>query len=515
MGGILLRKNMQYQILNTKHPSYDFQELRRLELLYRGGSDIIKAANEFIPQNISEHPLAYKQRLREASYDNHLAEIVDYYVAALFSKDLSVIPQEGQADPFYELFQHNADLAGSSFHAVLAKCLTDAMVYGISYVAVDFPKPALSPSNRKEEELLGADRAYVYHIPNATVIDWRKTEDGKFQFLVIRTERQERLSPKDPRTNKVISFKVWEKTPSGVTYEIYETTVKNDKEPKPSDMIPLVAQGTTSFQNIPVLELDISDSLWIGNKIGTLCADHFRQKSSLNYAESKSLHASPYIKLGSELDQLGSSVGEDPNRGSRAVNQFANRGFMILGSKDDIGYLEPSGTAYALTNQQLSELSDAIHRVVHRMANSQKAFSQALGRSGESKSQDNQGTAILLSAYAYHVKQFTLEVYNTISEARQDQITWQCVGLDQFETVDRDLLLKEALAVSSIPIPSPTFQKTYLFKLAKHLVDASPEIQLEIRKEIAEAIDSSHLEKPEQEPTAQEQEEPEEDLNAE
>jgi hypothetical protein len=63
-------------------------------------------------------------------------------------------------------------------------------------------------------------------------------------------------------------------------------------------------------------------------------------------------------------------------------------------------------------------------------------------------------------------------------------------GLDKFELEDRDSILKEALAIQAIAIPSHTFQKLYATKLAFALVGNIPnETQETIREEVDHAIE--------------------------
>jgi hypothetical protein len=74
--------------------------------------------------------------------------------------------------------------------------------------------------------------------------------------------------------------------------------------------------------------------------------------------------------------------------------------------------------------------------------------------------------------------------------ARGEDVVWTPHGLDKFELEDRDGILKEALAIDAISIPSPTFRKLYKTKLAYALVgNAPPETQDVIRSEIERGVD--------------------------
>jgi hypothetical protein len=164
---------------------------------------------------------------------------------------------------------------------------------------------------------------------------------------------------------------------------------------------------------------------------------------------------------------------------------------MALGKDDRLEFVEPSGASYEVVAKSLDSLVDELHRVSHRMAASVSSTANAVGRSGDSKALDRQATTIIVDALATLVKQTAKRLFDTISQARGEVVIWQAQGLDRVEFSDRSQLLQEALAVESIPIPSPTFIKEYKTKLALSLVPKiDPQTANVIRDEISEAVDS-------------------------
>lgn len=472
---------MQYKILKRTHESYDYDFLERMESLYEGGDTIINNASMFIPQKPMEAPIVYQSRLAHASYINYMAEIIDYFTASLFAKPFSVLSNDS-IDPFYKDFASDADLAGNSFATVMRRALTDTLTYGFTLIGVDFPRIEELPSTLAEEEELNAGRAYLYTIEPDHLINWKMDNFGKFKWAIIKNHHKVQEGPFDDNSLTSYCFTVWTMQNNVATWEMYE--IQSKKEPKDNDDIPLIAKGETSFHEIPIVKMTVETGLHIGNKIGSLCADHFRQRTSLLFSQDRSLYSTPIYKQGE--DTVMSAPSEDPNRGKRGSSDLVNKGFVVIGANDDMSFLEPSGSCYELVSKQLNELADEIHRVVHQMANASKSTSTALGRSGASKTEDRASTEIILQEYASAVKETAKQIYNIISEARQENILWTTAGLSNYETVDRDSFTKEALAVQgAMNLPSPTFHKKYGMRLVSQFLPAlDPETAIQIEKEL-------------------------------
>ncbi len=504
---------MKFKLLNQYHKDYDHDKMDKLEALYKGGDYIMSHLPLFIPMLPGEHPQAYQARLACASYINYMAEIIDYYTSSLFSKPLAVLPASDAGDPdtlgedieapeFYQQFGSDADLAGNSLSNVLQKVLTDALTYGCGYVGVDFPLIEQVPVNLAEEEMVGADRAYLYCVDPESLINYACDDFGSFKWCVLKKCIVPQDDPFSERDKKITQFKVWTLENGYAKWQLFEIETKINRDPKDNDEVPLVAEGITSFQQIPIICLEMEKGLWIGSKIGNLCADHFRMRTALIHSENRSLYAAPWYKQGEDSDSDG---GDDIFRGAKASKQFAQKGFMVLGANDAVGFMEPEGKAYQLIDKQLKELSDEIHRTVHQMANTIVASTESLSRSAASKMMDNKATEIILSEYGDLVKEFAKRVYVCISEARNESIVWNPIGLTNYQIIDKDLLSKEALIVNNqLNIPSNTFKKVYLSHLADSFAPTiSPETQLVIKKEIEDAVDSGQLEQPQVGPDGQ------------
>ncbi len=497
---------MKYYILNQKHPDYNPTDIERKRLLYAGGDDIIKEAAMFIPRNLGEHPDAYEARLSCSSYVNYMAAIIDDVAANLFSKELSVLPcvsdekevetEELPDEAFYKEFADDADLSGNSFDFVLKRTFRQGMNTGVGYVGLDFPKTEMVPTNLAEEEEMGAARAYTYEIDEMSVINWELDDLGNYNWLILRKEFPIQTSPFAEREFKKIQFKVWTRNENVIKWQLFEVVCKLNGQPADRSEVPLVDSGTTSFKKIPVLRFCVSRGLWIGNKIGTMVADHFRMRSSLFYGQNRSMYAMPFFKQGPEYDSGGdlSVIAEDSSRGNKIASKFASRGFAVIGPTDELGFAEPSGSCYELINTELKEHVDEIYRTVNQMAQSVTATSSGSARSGTSKMADNQSMERLLAEYGALLRKFATEIYDCIAEARNEDIDWQAHGLTNYELVDREQLLAEAMAFSEnmVNIHSMSFRKLHETKLAQaFLPSAEIKTQQLIEQEIGEWYDAN------------------------
>lgn len=498
--------SVKYSLLNTKHPEYCECKLLKNHCLYWAGEELRNNIRMFLPQQQFENALNYKNRLENASYKNFFASIINSYVSELFSKTISCIPAADADDPttpgenidneedFYYQFSKNADLKGNSFTTVLEEILTEALVHNKAYVFIDFPKPEIEPKNLLEEEKLGISRAYIYTLPTEVVIDWEKDDEGEFTFVVIKTEYCKRKSLLDQRKTKFIRFKVWTKTEDVVKWQIYEIEVKVDKEPKKDEEVPLIDEGIASFDDIPIIELEIDSKLAIGDLISDNCVEYFQRYSALVFAEARNLFSIPVYHQSAEYDGASiNSTTEDVNRGEKSARQMRSKGFAVVAEKDKIEFAEPEGKAYEIVDNQLKELKDEIYKITHIMANSLTGTTKASNQSGLSKLMDNRSKTIVLEAFGELMKDFSTKIYNMISEFRKEDIMWSCLGMDSFNlTLDRDQLLKEAIAFGQMDVPkySKTAKKLFLTQICTQFLDyLTPNEQLIIKQEISEAVD--------------------------
>jgi hypothetical protein len=492
---------LKYSTLTQTHPDYDGRLWERLRQLYVGGYEILQNAGAYIPRSVNEPEPRYQERLRNSSYVSHLGQIVDFLTSALHTQPVRVAPESidgvigvSPDSRFYDEFARDADLQGTPFAAAMRDATADALVYGRALVALDFPRVSVQPETRAEEEAIGAARAYAYRLPVSALLDWERDDYGSFTWAIVRRVVSRRESPNDARGLRREEFTIWERTPEdGVKWSVYSTKLfPVDRKIEASAEVAFTDSGVSSFAEIPIVEMRLPPGLRAGNKIGPLAEEHFRRRSMLHGSMSRNLVEIPYIKLGSELpgahEAPPSEVQQDPNRAQDPIEQFIKRGFVPLGADDDIGYVGPSGTAYELTDRQLHETREEMYRSVHAMALSIANTGASLRRSGESKREDRRSLSVVLGALGVHIRHFSERIYTQISVARNERAVWTGHGLDHYDLDDTDQLLDDAKAARIMRIPSPTFERVFMTRVAQRLVPtASPEEKRRIQQEIAES----------------------------
>jgi hypothetical protein len=497
---------VKYGTLRQRNPAYCAERWEELGDLYVGGYALVDKASRYMPKFVGESRERYRERLSAASYLAYMGQIADYFVANLFGQELTLTQAADANDPttpgapasddgFWSAFAHDADLRGTPFVKVLRQVLTTALIKGKGLVVVDLPTPTEAAESLADEEASGATRGYAFEAAPEELIDWEPDDRGGFAWAILNRQIVRRASPEASRDRVVEEFKVWTLSGDRAAWELFRTApYRPNQPPKDDDEVPRAADGTTTFKQIPILELSVPAGLWVGNKLGVLAREHFQRRSALNAAENKSLFAIPYVKLGPEVTAPGAAmpaeVQQNPSRGRDPRGEFNRRGYVVLGKDDGIGFAEPAGTAYELVDKQLEKLVDEMFRVVHQMASSVSATKQALARSGASKGEDRRATEVVLGAYGALVRDFAKRIYDCLSAARGETVVWTTHGLDKFELEDRDGILKEALSLDAIAIPSPTFKKSYKTKIALALVgNVPPETQDVIREEIERGVE--------------------------
>lgn len=493
---------VSFKTLSQIHPEYDADLTQRLRLLYKGGYEMKRNAKLFLPPLVNESQVSYNERVEASSYLPYFANFVNYYAALLFSSELCIDDaldsetSEVELPEEYDVFQQNCDKNGTSLHLFIQDVFRRALVTQTEYVGVDFMNDAsVQPANRAEEEMLGLAQFYLYNIDKCCVINWKKDELGKFDWLVMQDCKILQPSPLE-QPMKVYSFKVWIKKDGVVSWQLFETKpLPLNKEPKQNEDVPLVAEGRTTFDVIPIFELALPKGIAIGDKIGPVVEEFFQRRSLAIAAQNKACIAIPVLKLGPEVPAVGEAISDaqmDPTRGSDPRGRFNDRGWIKLGANDDLQIVEAVGSSHALLDKQLQDLKDYMHELVHQMANAATTNTKALGRSADSKRSDKEMTEIILSSYATVVKECVKKIMTAVSVARGESISWSIEGLHTSMPEDRKDLIAEAMMIPNLAIPSKTFMKNYMSKVAIELADGvSIDDQKAIIDEIEDAIEGA------------------------
>lgn len=510
-----------YGRLSQKHDDYDQKLIECLEDLYSGGFTIQAKAQRYLVRLEGESGEKFTERARIFSYASFFSQIVDQFVSDVFGQPLSVkpaadadnpnTPGESPDEEFYSEFEKDADRKGTSFVDLMLCTLRCALKHRRALVIVDAPQdsPSAEPAkNVAEEDERGLRRYYAYECPVGRLIDWEvDDETGRFVWCVLYDKERVRTGPAGDRSKWRETWTVWEIGEGGfATWSRYEHTYRANEPPQADTWVRRVSEPkATSFRRIPVLRFELPEGLWVGNKVGPQALEHWNRRSALGGAENRSLVAIPYVKLGPQAPAAGgpipSDVSQDSSRGDAPLRKFNSKGWMVLDAEDDIGVAEPEGKCYALVDGQLEKLRETMFQVTFQMASSVQRNAASMGRSGLSKKKDEDLTARVLRALGHHVREWAVDVFDVVSEARGDDVHWTPHGLDGYDSEDREALIEETLNLDAIveALPSETLHKVYARSLAgkllKNAVDVETEgvILDELEKGISEKREKQEL----------------------
>jgi hypothetical protein len=453
--------------INREHPEYVVNKAmwQKYRDLYSGGEQLRGRASDYLVPRNKEPDRVYAERISRVYYENYIGSIIDWYAATLLRRE-PVLVVEGANEAgkqFFNEFAEDCDLKGTSLSDFFRLQLVNTLVFGRTYIALDFPRFSQPAPNRAEEDATGRSRAFLVEYTPDEVINWSYGSDGNPEWIVIRTSclRQEKVSDSE-----------WKRETRWIYYDredfrIYTRVEGTDSQSAPIRLIDQGKHGLAAQRRVPVFQLKVSDGLWLMNKAALLQLEHFNKSNALSWALTMGLFATPVIYSDREWNQV---VGE---------------GYYIqLGPDDKFGWTEPEGHVFQIAADNLGRLKDEIYRVCYLM--SQAAGPQsAVAQSGLSKQRDFSITQEVLRAYGDAVKETIKQALRTIERARQDGLSVDVSGLDEFDIGDFSNELDDAQKLLALGIQSETLKKQLFKKLAlKYFCDARQDIKTQISGEI-------------------------------
>lgn len=497
--------------LRQKHPEYMGPLWDKLELLWKGGWAMEANARQFVIQAPMEKPEFYEWRCQVTSYVNFFARLVGFLTGSLFNETLQVGPGTDEKDqprklpdePFYKAFAQDCDKRGTDFSQfVRAEVLTKALVYRRALVLVDLPpakglEDGSAPQTLAQEDALGNRRAYLVPIDVRSMLNWEKDEFGNFKWCVLHRIYRDRSNPLVLTKKYQHEFKIWMLDESGrAAFMVLRTPlVERDEELNDeTDMEVVQPLKATSFRHIPIVDFELPEALWAGNQAGPLCQEHFRRRSDLMGSISRSLVEIQFVKLGPQLPAvrgaLPSDRAQDQSRGNNVGEQLAAEGNIVLDKDDEVGYAGPSGVGHEIARAELKDTREEIFGSLNAMALQLENSAAAVGRSGDSKAEDRSAMETLLTFMGDQTREVARDLMRMVSEARKETVEeWVATGLSTFDAEDRGELVAEAGELELVNIPSPTWKRAYMTKVALATVPkASSKQKKDIEDELQKNI---------------------------
>ncbi len=452
--------------INHEHP--DFQRRRHMWRMYRdlyaGGQEFQYRAADYLLRRQKEPLDVYSERLQKVFYENYIGSIVDWFASTLFRRQPSLQMEGGllSGRDFLTEFADDVDLRGTGMSAFFRKCLVDALVMGRSHILIDFPRSPERPATRAEEDLAGLSRAFLVAYGAEELINWSRNERGEYDWVVLRHKVRRQPSVDSAEIVEETYWRYYDRQ----TFRSYRQT-SGTKDEAPIELVAQGPHGLCRQNRVPLIDLAVSDGLWLMNKAAHLQLEHFNKSNALSWAITMGLFAMPVIYSDREWNQI---VGESY--------------FIQLGPTDKFGWTEPDGKVYQIAAQNLETLKEEIYRVCY--------LSQASGemvgghaQSAASKQLDFTITYEILRAYGTVVKDCIRSVITAISEAREDGVTVAVSGLDEVDIGDFGTELQQAASLLQLGIESQTLRAQIYQRLAmKYLNDARQDVKNQIAQEI-------------------------------
>ena len=475
---------IEYHTLQCKNPKYNGAYCEVLRSLTTGGEELLNDASimdRVFPRHNREKDEVYAERKSRALYIPYPGEIVGEIVSLLANDPLRFSTEEGSPAPdkFYsDVFFKNVDGAGLDMTGLAQHIAREALVCRHVWVLCDLPPQDPSVMHRAsllDQEQGGDMRSTVTPICSENVIDWMHGDDGELLWALVLSSTTKRLSPASGRRVIVERYTFYTRD-EWVLFEVaYDPAAKEGrwKKPEPEDKITQLDRGPHSFGSVPLLCFSLPHGLWALDKIASIAIAHFNQRSGLSWNQFK--HFFPLLAafLGPENGVGGSVPSEAQQNPNRATDQVYGPGFVNkFGNQDDLRYVSPDSGIVTVGLEDLRSLRDEMHRVTHTMALTLDNTPAAVGRSGESKMQDQVAREIVAKHIGQLLVDFIKKVVALTHRGRKEQpVDWKVEGFSAFDLVSPTDDAPDAIQlVVQIGAHSKTFSRLFLSSYLKSKV---------------------------------------------
>lgn len=509
-------KVIKYKTLKERHVEYMADFWARCRALYAGGPKLLENKDllkKIMPKHGAEEDTVYQERQNRAFYIPYAGSIIDKLVAELMSKPITfeledadkkenssaeghevAESEETELPPYYADLVKNCGKQGGvkqSLNQFAREQMFTALQCRTAWALVDMPKaPESGYANLAEQEKAGGLNAYVCPIEPECVVDWEEAEDGELDWALVQDIICKRENIDENRTNVTLRWRYFTKSDWAV-YEFTYDKIKKPNGPADTDDVPLKDSGTHSFGKCPVRRMRLPEGLWAMGKLEAMARAHMNQRNALSWGQLKALFPVPvlYAQAPVPNDPVSENMGR--------AGQTHGQGFLrVLAEKDRLEYFSPDVAPYQAAAEDLSNLRDEMHRVLHSMAQSVDNSGAALQRSADSKAIDQAAAAVILRALGVFLREHLEELLNLIAAGRKDNHAFAAKGADNFDDVTLSQLVLDAVGLDTINIESAHFKKKFKLKLAKLALGAdATEEDIELIKEDLEgAITQDELE---------------------
>jgi len=217
---------------------------------YRGGNYLVKHEKEL--------KVAYKRRMKEATYTNYCAPVIDIMNDFLYrERPARSLEKTANGNPALTEFINDADMMGRDFATLMAEISRWASVYGHMGVVID--KPISNEAVSRAQELDFGVRPYMTKYMPSDIINWEfeNTYNGPPVLATLALRETSVVEGEEV-------FRIWTRT----TWQLFRRVAKKNGTGKAE--ISLIDSGDHPLKLIPFVLVRNKDNLESMEGISTL-----------------------------------------------------------------------------------------------------------------------------------------------------------------------------------------------------------------------------------------------------
>jgi hypothetical protein len=453
---------MKLSVLRSTSKEYKRDVLERYADLFNGGECFRERIRRYLPQNEWEPRDAYERRVEQAHYLNYCKPIGLYLSALLFSRPLTF----DNVPAFYtDEWAKDVDGKGTPLDTFLRDCFVSTLLYRTCWIRVSMPSAAVEPRNLAEFEEQGLDEAQLEALDAVTVIDWRRDRRGNLLWLKTRVVTCERLEPYDATNTVTETFTIYR--PSESRVERFEIAYREDTPPADTVEVPALPVETDTSASL--VEMTLPEVLHLMEHLSSPALEHFRARNALAHQIRANCYEMPWMQL------------KDPEKPPVMGAGY----YGILSIDENIFYPEHGAVPYEVAAEYGRVLKDELHRVTNTMSLGVENNAATIGRSGESKAQDNSQTENVLEAFAKVVRRVAGELFKAVGLGRNEKLTPTIGGMTGYSLPDAKNTADAAVSLKTLGIRSVTAMVEIMMRAIQAFIpDLPADTMAKIRKEL-------------------------------
>lgn len=431
--------SLKLKTLDACHGDYDHPALEMYEAFYEGGDEFDEIKRDLMPKNAQEPDDLYVERMNLATYENHAGPLIDLVVAWLFSRPPTV---EGIKPEWLA----NVDRRGTSLEMFVRDRFTEALKYSRDYTWVNLPARQ-AVASLADQESRGLLRPFLVPLGAEAVRDWGHDDVGELVYVLARSEHCTRARIEDdPQESKRWT---WIDPGQIRRWELVKTEAKEAPETEVPELPPL----DHGFGMLPVAAFDLPTGLHIMGKLRDPVIGHVRTLNDFDWKLHRDAHSTLIIQT------------EDPADPALGAGYF-----FRIGKEDKAYYASPNTAIYEAFAKREDSKREGIYRLVQAMAQGVSGKSTQQAASAASKALDWQSLAIMLTAYAEHVRAYLRDLLRIVAvPLKVEPESIVIGGLKGWEEAEINQMLADFLDSQGV-VKSATFHRSLAKSIAARMM---------------------------------------------